>query len=284
MNTIIFDGKALALNKERYLKIETLKLKKRGVIPLLVLLLIDENPASKIYASLICKKAKKIGFNFSILNSKPANKKGLIKLIHKMNKDKSVNGIVVQMPLPQSFSEEDKEEVIKKLCSQKDVDGLRSDSFFLRPTSKAIIEIIESARKKISPILASKALRVVLVGATGTVGRSLTVELKIRSFNLIECDNKTTNLKEKTLEADILISATGKTKLITEDMVKRGAIVIDAGSPEANIDFENVSKKAFFITPVPGGVGPVTITCLLENLIQSTKDNLNQHISTFQVE
>jgi len=270
MKTIIFDGNAFASKKVRSLKTKILKLKKRSIIPHLTVILVGNSPASKIYTSLIDREAKRIGVKTSILNLKTPNKKELLSLIHKMNEDKLVNGILIQMPLPDNFTKKDSEEIINELSPKKDIDGLRKESLFSRPTSKAILEIIELAQRLISPFLRKKATKVVLVGATGTVGQFLASELKKRNFDLIECNSKTINLKDKTLKADILISATGKPKLITEGMIKRGAIVLDVGSPKQEVNFESVSRIASFITPVPGGVGPVTIACLLENLIQST--------------
>jgi methylenetetrahydrofolate dehydrogenase (NADP+)/methenyltetrahydrofolate cyclohydrolase len=270
MKSIIFDGNAFASKKVRSLKTKILKLKKRSIIPHLNVILVGNSPASKIYTSLIDREAKRIGVKTSILNLKTPNKKELLSLIHKMNEDKLVNGILIQMPLPDNFTKKDSEEIINELSLKKDIDGLRKESLFSRPTSKAILEIIELAQRLISPFLRKKATKVVLVGATGTVGQFLASELKKRNFDLIECNSKTINLKDKTLKADILISATGKPKLITEGMIKRGAIILDVGSPKQEVNFESVSRIASFITPVPGGIGPVTIACLLENLIQST--------------
>jgi methylenetetrahydrofolate dehydrogenase (NADP+)/methenyltetrahydrofolate cyclohydrolase len=129
------------------------------------------------------------------------------------------------------------------------------------------MEIIDEAKKDES--LKGKLQKVVVVGSSGMVGRPLVKELKEQNYDVVACDTKTTNLREKTLEGDILVSTTGIPNLITGDMVKDGAVVIDVGSPGGDIDFPEVFKKASFVTPVPGGVGPVTITCLLENLISA---------------
>jgi methylenetetrahydrofolate dehydrogenase (NADP+)/methenyltetrahydrofolate cyclohydrolase len=189
----------------------------------------------------------------------------VLTLIDSLNKDETINGVMIQMPLPENLKD-NKAELIKSIDQEKDVDGLRENSKFLHPTSRAIIEIIDNAKSEIN---LKDDLTYVVVGATGMVGAPLSKELKKKGLRVIECDNKTRDLKAQTLKADILVSATGVHDLIREDMVGNGVSIIDVGYPKGDVDFDTVSKKSSFITPVPGGVGPVTITCLLENLVEA---------------
>ena len=196
--------------------------------------------------------AQRVGIEFGVRNS--------IDDIKELNEDEKVYGIMIQMPLPEKIRSE-KFGIINSIDPQKDIDGLGEDSPFLHPTSRAILEVIEEASRDTN-------LTCVVVGATGMVGRPLVVELKRRGYKVIECNTKTLDLKAETLKGDILISATGKTGIIKSDMVKNGAIVIDVGYPEGDVE-KKAKEKASFATPVPGGIGPVTISCLLENLVEA---------------
>ena len=267
MKTIIFDGKEFAAEKEIILSNRVLGLKTREVYPKLASILIGKDPASQLYVSLKKKVAERIGAEVDIYlikeNSKPED---LILLIKTLNVDKSVYGIMIQMPIPGKMGNL-KDTIVSSIKPEKDVDGLRVDSPFLHPTSKAVMEIIEEAKKGIS--LKGNPCKVVVVGATGMAGKPLVGELKKEKYEVIECNTKTSDLKKETLQADILVSVTGMPNVIKGDMVKSGVVVIDVGSPKGDVEFDSVSPKASFITPVPGGVGPVTISCLLENLISA---------------
>jgi methylenetetrahydrofolate dehydrogenase (NADP+)/methenyltetrahydrofolate cyclohydrolase len=263
----IFDGRKFAAEKEAALQMRVLGLKTRGVYPKLASILVGEDHASQLYINLKKKAAERIGAEVDIYLIKEKSKlEDLLLLIKTLNEDKTVHGIMIQMPIPGELGIK-KDETINAIDPEKDVDGLRADSQFLHPTSKAVMEIIDEAKKDES--LKGKLQKVVVVGSSGMVGRPLVKELKEQNYDVVACDTKTTNLREKTLEGDILVSTTGIPNLITGDMVKDGAVVIDVGSPGGDIDFPEVFKKASFVTPVPGGVGPVTITCLLENLISA---------------
>jgi methylenetetrahydrofolate dehydrogenase (NADP+) / methenyltetrahydrofolate cyclohydrolase len=262
---IVFDGKKFALEKEISLAIRVLGLKTRGVYPKLASILVGNDPASQLYVNLKKKAAVRIGAEVDIYLIKEKSKlEDLILLINTLNEDESVQGIMIQMPIPGDLGKM-KDEIVNTIKPEKDVDGLRDDSPFLHPTSKAVIQVIDEAKKDIT----LKNNIVTVVGSTGMVGKPLVRELRAQNYEVIECNSKTLGLKEKTLQANILISVTGVQNLIEEDMVSFGAIVIDVGSPKGDVEFAGVSKKAGFISPVPGGVGPITISCLLENLLSA---------------
>jgi len=244
--SIIFAGRAFASKKEKELKEKVQELKKKGINPTLASILVGEDPASKLYVALKGKAAERAGIKLEVFDS--------VDVIEDLNKDPRFQGIMIQLPLPQEFKARS-QEIVNTISPQKDVDGLRGDSKFLHPTSKAVVDILKEAEKELN--LNPKS--VCVVGSGGMVGAPLVKELKRLGYELIEERN----------QADVLISCTGVAGLITADMVKDGAIVIDVGSPKGDVDFAGVSPKAAFITPVPGGVGPVTISCLLENLISA---------------
>lgn len=263
---IIFDGKKFAAEKEFSLRIRVLGLKTRGVYPKLASIIIGDDPASVLYVNLKKKAAERIGAELDIYRLPEKTKlEDILLLIGTLNVDPNVHGIMVQMPLPERLAES-REKIIMTVSPEKDVDGLQAESRFLHPTSKAVVEILDMAKKGLPEVTFK---HVCVVGATGMVGAPLVKELKSEGYQVSECGKETSDLSEKTLAADVLISTTGVPGLIKGSMVNKGAIVIDVGSPKGDIEFEAVSKKASFITPVPGGVGPVTISCLLENLISA---------------
>jgi len=202
---VIFDGRAFAAEKENLLGIRVLGLKARGVYPKLASILIGNNPASELYVNLKKKAAERIGAEVDIyfINSR-TKIDDIILLIDTLNTDENVNGIMVQLPLPESLSKF-KDQIIDAIDPKKDVDGLKADSQFLHPTSKAAIDILKFAEKG----LGLKPKTVCVVGATGMVGTPLVKELKIEKYKVFECDTKTSDLKNMTLQADVVISTTG---------------------------------------------------------------------------
>lgn len=265
----IFDGRAFAAQKEESLKIRVLGLKTRLVYPKLASILVGTDQASTLYVNLKKKAAERIGAEVDIYKiTKNSKLEDLIFLINTLNKDETVQGIMVQLPLPQPFVN-CKLKIVNSIAPAKDVDGLKDDSPFLHPTSKAVIEIIDFAVSLPQFTVHSSPLTVCVVGATGMVGKPLARELREQKYEVLECNSKTSDLKGTTLQGDILVSVTGTPNIIKSDMVKPGAIVIDVGSPKGDVVFDEVSKVASFVSPVPGGVGPITITCLLENLISA---------------
>lgn len=258
---IIFDGKAYAAKKKLELAAKVEGLVREKIRPKLVSLLIGNGDGSELYTRLKKKAAGEIGAEFEIVKlDSGISSEDLVGIINRFNGDTKVHGIMIQMPLPAELKM-DRASIVAAIDPQKDIDGLRGGGRFLRPTSRAIIQAIEEANRDTN-------LTCVVVGATGMVGMPLTSELKNMGYRVIECNTKTIDLKAETLKGDILVSATGKANLVKADMVKEGAIVIDVGYPVGDVE-ASVREKASFITPVPGGIGPVTISCLLENLIEA---------------
>lgn len=266
---IIFDGKLFAFQKREDLKKKVLDLNTKGIFPHLASIVIGDNPASKLYADLKKKAGESIGIQVDIYYIPEYTKKDdLISLIKTLNVDNEFSGIMVQLPIPGELSKY-KDEIVNTIDLSKDVDGLRENSPFIHPTSKAAIEILELT-KTLPEIKELSIKKICVVGSTGMVGRPLVQELKKKGYEVVECDSETKNINDLTLSCEVVISATGVPGIIKKNMIKKDSVTIDIGSPKG--DFEkDVEKVASFITPVPGGVGPVTISCLLENLIQSRK-------------
>jgi methylenetetrahydrofolate dehydrogenase (NADP+) / methenyltetrahydrofolate cyclohydrolase len=247
---------------------------------------VGEDPASILYQNLKKKAAERIGAEVKIKNYEAGIKiSDLIDEINTLNSDPAVNGIMIQLPLPASFTKDDRDKIIKAIALEKDVDGLRTDSKFIAPTAKAVLEVFTEALKVVP--LKVDPLKVSVIGATGFEGKlivkALNQEYKqslaredgknkglkgIGKIEVIELNSKTENLEEMVKNSDVVISVTGIPDLIKQDMVKEGAILIDVGAPKGDIE-KKAYEKASFVSPVPGGVGPVTISCLLENLIKA---------------
>ena len=256
----IFDGRRWAKTEEQILMQKVSELKESfGVIPRLAVILIGSDPASKLYVGLKEKAAKRIGCRFDLVYYEDISSEALISKINSLNADPKIHGIVLQLPIPKELLDS-KHLLLNTIAPEKDIDGLTRDSPYTPATVKAIFEIIEI----IDP--AQGALFVV-VGDRGMVGKPLVKSLENQGLIVEGCNSSTSDLKNKTLKADILITATGTNGLIRGDMVKKGAFVIDVGSPKGDVEIESVAPKAKFLTPVPGGVGPVTITKLLESLL-----------------
>jgi methylenetetrahydrofolate dehydrogenase (NADP+)/methenyltetrahydrofolate cyclohydrolase len=230
--------------------------------------LVGDDPASVLYVNLKKKAAEKVGATLDVRSMmSDIGRVGIINLITNLNKDKSVHGIMVQLPLPDNYSKEDRDEIINSIAKGKDVDGLRDDSPYLTPTVKAVLEVVREATP--SNTLKAWPLKVVVVGAKGFEGKKICKVLKAMDYDVEGIDRKTNDWKLVTRSADILISVTGSPGIIGKDEVKEGAVVIDVGSPKGDVKTEEVKEKVSFISPVPGGIGPVTISCLLENLVES---------------
>ncbi len=267
---IIFDGREYALKKKELLRVSVNRLREKGIIPHLATILVGDNKASELYTNLKKKFIESVNCQVDVYDLPESTKYSDIELLIKsLNEDETVNGIMVQFPLPEKLSDK-KEEIIDLIDDTKDVDGLKEDSKFLHPTSKAVLEILALATYEIQHLqrheTKMEVKTICVVGASGMVGRPLVKALQKMNFEVLECNSNTKNLNEKTISADAIVSATGEMNLITPDMVKPDAIIIDVGSPFGDVS-PTVEKKVSFLTPVPGGVGPVTITCLAENLI-----------------
>lgn len=270
----IFDGKTFANKKLELLSYQVSKLKKKGIKPKLVSILVGEDPASLLYLNLKKKAAKRVGADVEIIYlQNNTGTKELKKKIERFNKNNEVNGIMIQLPLPENFTKKDRDEIINTIDFKKDVDGLRENSPFLTPVVKAVLEALkEGISYFVPPPCKDSPLKVVVVGARGFEGSKIFKVLKEMGYDVQGADRNTFKLERETRRADVLISATGSPGIIRGDMVKAGAIVIDVGSPKGDVVTEEVLKKASFISPVPGGIGPVTISCLLENLVESSQN------------
>lgn len=275
--TEIFNGRGFAQKKLEILGAKVAKIKKKGIVPKLVSIIVGENPVGLFYANLKKKTAEKIGVEVEIV-TKPENgerrrenqrAEELIKSIQKFNEDKTVHGIMLQLPLPDNFSPDEVWEILNCLSPKKDVDGLGENSDYSMPTVKAVLMIMREA-EKFTP-LKVEPYKVLVVGHTGFEGGGVYTALTEMGYVVDGANSQTNNLKQLTQNADILISATGVPGLIKGDMVKEGVVIIDVGSPKG--DFEkSVYEKASFVSPVPGGVGPVTVSCLLENLVNCASE------------
>lgn len=271
--TKVFDGRLLASKKEEVLKKKVLRLKeKRNLIPKLATILPGTDPASVLYVNLKKKAAERIGCEVEIFEvGERKQAEYIVRLIKSLNQDPPVHGIMVQMPLPLRMRK-GRELIINTIAKEKDVDGLKEDSLFIHPTVRAVLEAIKKSKKK-------PPATVCVMGASGMVGKPLVKELEKQGYSVTACNSRTQNLMQKTQAADILVSCVGIPGLITGEMVRKGAAVIDVGSPKGDVNFDEVKGKASFITPVPGGIGPLTVSFLLENLVHSAYNTL-KHTST----
>ena len=268
---VIIDGKKCAEEILDNLKDKILKLEKK---PSLAVILANDNPSSKIYVDNKEKVSMELGIKSSVYRFDKSITQGeLIKLIHELNADKNINGILVQLPL---FEHLNSQEIIELINPKKDVDGFHPinvgrlncglEPYAVCCTPKGIIKLL----KKYKINLVGK--NVVVIGRSNIVGKPTATLLTNENATVTLAHSKTKKLKEITKNADVIVSATGHPKLIKADMVKKGAVVIDVGITKqingklaGDVDFEKVKNIASYITPVPKGVGPMTIACLMEN-------------------
>lgn len=264
----IIDGKKLAQEREKKLrqKIAKLKIKKT---PMVISILVGDDAPSHQYTNMKQKKGAQLGIDFQPRHLKENTTYQELKgYINKLNQDNNVDGIMVQLPLPQKyFSKEDTKNLLQLISPKKDIDGLTNKGKFLPAVVRAVIEILEDEN------ITVKNKKVVVLGASDLIGKPVAYLLEKKGGIITVVNSKTVNPKELTKQADIVIAATGKPQILKGDMVKDGAIIIDVGAVKVgdkivgDVDFETVSKKAGKITPVPGGVGPMTVICLMENII-----------------
>ncbi len=282
MATVI-DGKKYAKEILDDLKIKIAKLEKK---PSLAVILANDNPSSKIYVDNKEKISMELGIKSSVYRFDKSITQGeLIKLIHELNEDENINGILVQLPL---FEHLNSQQIIELINPKKDVDGFHPinvgrlncglEPYAVCCTPKGIIKLL----KKYKINLAGK--NVVVIGRSNIVGKPTATLLTNENATVTLAHSKTKNLKEITKNADIIVSATGHPKLIKADMVKKGAVVIDVGITRqingklaGDVDFEKVKNIASYITPVPKGVGPMTIACLMENTYELYLKQKAQH-------
>lgn len=279
MSAQIIDGNALAKKIRLEIASRTSTLVGKGIKPGLAVLLVGEDPASQVYVRNKVKACEEAGMH-SLLERLPADlsEAALLKRIHELNLDPSIHGILVQLPLPKHLNSH---LVIESIAPEKDVDGfhvanagaLMIGAPLFRPcTPYGCMKMLESIDYPI------RGARAVVIGASNIVGKPMAMLLLQAGATVTICNSKTRDLSAHTKEADILVVATGKPKMITADMVKPGAVVIDVGInrlPDGklcgDVDFESVQSVASAITPVPGGVGPMTITMLLLNTLEAAE-------------
>ena len=273
------DGKAIAANVKSEVAAEVEALKAGGIEPGMAVVLVGDDPASKIYVRNKKKACAEVGI-YSEEHVLPAEttQEELLALIEKMNRDPKINGILVQSPLPKHL---DEKLVVEHIDPNKDVDAFHAynvgrimigDFTFLPCTPAGVIELIRSTGVEI----AGKSC--VVVGRSNIVGKPMAMLLLHNHGTVTVCHSKTNNLAEVCRNADILVAAVGRAKLITADMVKPGAVVIDVGMNRdengklcGDVDFDAVEPIASHITPVPGGVGPLTIAMLMTNAVSAAK-------------
>ena len=245
--------------------------------------MVGDNPASKVYVRNKSRACNEVGIEYTeYLLKGNTTQEELESLIENLNKDKKVNGILLQSPLPEHL---DINKAFKEIAYLKDVDGFTpvsvgklciGDDTFVSCTPLGIIRMIEEYNIDIS------GKNVVILGRSNIVGRPLIQCCLRKNATVTVCHSRTKDIKEHTKMADIIISAIGKSKFVTSDMVKDGAVIIDVGINRdengklaGDVDFENVERKASYITPVPGGVGPMTIAMLMENVIKVEPKDYN---------
>ena len=275
---IIIDGKELAKKIRSNLKIECQELIKKGIQPKLAVIMVGDDSASKVYVRNKSRACKEVGVEYEeYLLGSDITQKELIDLIHKLNEDKKVNGILLQSPIPSHL---DINEAFREISYKKDVDGFKpinvgklllNQDTFISCTPYGIMKMFEEYNIDL------EGKNVVIIGRSNIVGKPLMACCLNNHATVTICHSRTKELAEKTKNADILIAAIGKAKFVKADMVKEGAIVIDVGINRdenqkltGDVDFENVKEKASYITPVPGGVGPMTIAMLMNNVIKAT--------------
>lgn len=274
---ILIDGKKVSEAVRSEIKAETAEfIKKTGVQPGLAVIIVGNNPASEIYVRNKIKATEEAGMkSFCYRLSENAKEEELRDLIQNLNSDDAVNGILVQLPLPKHM---DEKRVLSLIDVKKDVDGFSAYQMgklvlgtpeLIACTPHGVMELLHYYNIPIS------GKRAVVIGRSNIVGKPMAQLLMAENATVTVCHSRTQNLAEVVREGDIVVAAIGKAEFITADMIKDGAVVIDVGMNrtdnglKGDVDFAEVSKKASYITPVPGGVGPMTITMLLKNTLKA---------------
>ena len=275
----IISGKVVSAAKREEIKERVAKLNEQGKQVGLAVIIVGNNSASRVYVNNKKKACAEVGINsFEYALPEETTQAELLDLIAQLNNDEKVNGILCQLPLPSHI---DEQAVINAIDPSKDVDAFHpfnvghimiGDYTFLPCTPAGIMEMLKFYNISVS------GKKCVVIGRSNIVGKPMAMLLLKENGTVEICHSRTKNLKEETLSADILVAAVGKAYFVTADMVKEGAVVIDVGMNRneegklcGDVCYEEVEKKASFITPVPGGVGPMTITMLLENTVRAVE-------------
>ena len=283
MSAQIIDGKGIANNIKEELKLRVEQRVKQGLrVPGLVVIKIGDDPASEVYVRNKRNFCQQVGIK-SIAHDLPAetSQESLLSLIQELNEDTTIDGILVQLPVPDHINPET---IIEKIHPDKDVDGFHPYNIgrlalrmpVLRPcTPRGVMTLLESTGETI------KGKDVCIVGASNIVGRPMSLELLLAGCTVTTCHRFTKNLEDHVRRADIVVVAVGKPGLVNSEWFKQGAIIIDVGINRldngrlvGDIDFDTAKEKAGYITPVPGGVGPMTVATLLQNTVDAA-DNLH---------
>lgn len=276
----IIDGKKVSAQVKEEVRKQTLELKKaHGITPGLAVVIVGDDPASRVYVNNKKKACETVGFK-SEEYALPASttQEELLELVKTLNNKEDINGILVQLPLPEHL---DDKAVIEAINPQKDVDAFHAVNVgkimlgeydFLPCTPSGVMEMLHSYDISVS------GKNCVVIGRSNIVGKPMAMLLLHENGTVTICHSRTKNLAEVCRNADILVAAVGKPKFVTADMVKDGAVVIDVGMDRdengklcGDVDFENVKDKCSYITPVPGGVGPMTISTLMKNTLKACK-------------
>ncbi|MBR2744898.1 MAG: bifunctional methylenetetrahydrofolate dehydrogenase/methenyltetrahydrofolate cyclohydrolase FolD [Clostridia bacterium] len=276
----IIDGKELARKIRMELKEDVSQLNSKGIHPKLAVIMVGDDKASKVYVKNKSKACEEIGIEYEeFLLDENTKQEELLGLIDELNERADIHGILLQSPIPKHL---DIYQAFNRIDYRKDVDGFNplnvgklviGEDCFVSCTPFGVIKMLEEYGIEI------EGKNAVVIGRSNIVGKPLVQCLLAKNATVTVCHSRTKNIGEITKNADILVAALGKPKFVKEDMVKDGAVVIDVGINRTDdgklvgdVDFENISKKASFITPVPGGVGPMTIAMLMNNVVKAAKN------------
>lgn len=276
---MLLDGKKVSARIKDELKAEVAELKEQGICPGLAVVIVGDDPASRVYVNSKKKSCEELGiYSEEYALSAETSEAELLELIEKLNKDEKLSGILVQLPLPGHINEE---KIINAIAPEKDVDAFHPVNVgkimvgnydFVPCTPAGVMELIKESGIEIA------GKECVVVGRSNIVGKPQAMLLLHQNGTVTICHSKTKNLKETVKRADIVVAAVGRPKFITADMIKPGAVVIDVGinriAPKTlvgDVDYEECAKIAGAITPVPGGVGPMTIAMLMKNTVKAAK-------------
>ena len=278
--SLVLDGKLISKKIKENLKIEVDDLKKNGIYPKLAVIMVGEDKASKVYVKNKSKSCEQVGVEFEeYLFEENISQEELIGKIEELNNDDSVSGILLQSPIPKHLNEQ---EAFNKISPEKDVDGFNAINVgnlslgrdcFVSCTPFGIIKLLEEYKIDL------EGKHAVIIGRSNIVGKPMVQCLLEKNATVTICHSKTKNMQQYTKQADIVIVAIGKPKFITKDFIKPGAVVVDVGINRlddgricGDVDFETVEPISSYITPVPGGVGPMTIAMLMNNVVKATKN------------
>ena len=281
----LIDGKALAAKMQAELKVKVDKLKEADNVPGLAVILVGDDPASQIYVRNKARQATAIGLNSSVVRlPETVSEQELLDLIEQYNQSEQWHGILVQLPLPEHISEE---KVLLAIDPEKDVDGFHpmnmgrlwsGNPLMIPSTPAGIMEMFREYNVELS------GKRAVVIGRSNIVGKPMAQLLMMADATVTIAHSKTENLRELTKDADVLVVAIGRDRMIKAEDVKEGAVVIDVGMNRdengklhGDVDFDEVKDVASLITPVPGGVGPMTITMLMEQTVRAASRKMNEN-------